>query len=441
MTRTTVIASLTIILSSAIGAALIRFIAPQLFGVPVDMQVVQLDKAIPPFFDSTLRSSDAHEPQLLINDPVVGVRGKPFLPAVHGFGPHDLLGFRNSGVPRIADVIVLGDSQTYGNNALLSQNWPTQLEELLANVSVYAMAIGSWSGPQYLMMMRKAFAFQPQAVVIAFYTGNDSLEAFRSAYSIESFADLQIDKTVSIDSLPNYPSVPQPKDIWRVALGADTTVAFNPKRRLLANDSNQPAARIGYEILKGIVGKIGALAQSSGVKTFVTIIPTKELAFHPLLLSKQITLSPVYEELIKAERSQIQKLKGTIDSASDVTYIDTMTPLQDAVSSSPMVYPLDPDGHPLVLGYTVIAQTVAEAIRSAVPVLEDGAYKVTVSDKERWYYLLRNGELWKFSSESSVQDSSWDEKPFIEVPHRQIARYQLSGIIDATNPDNFSPHQ
>src|SRR6267378_5616866 len=60
----------------------------------------------------------------LIADPVLGKRLAPFTRG------HDANGFRNDSVPQHADIVTLGDSQTWGVNAERQDAWPQQLSKL-----------------------------------------------------------------------------------------------------------------------------------------------------------------------------------------------------------------------------------------------------------------------------------------------------------------------
>jgi len=139
-----------------IGLVLIRWYAPHLLGVPIDLQKVAVSKELSPFFDGVFRAADYQSTDFLIQDPYV-VRAKPLFPAVVGAGPHDILGLRNLGVPNVVDIITIGDSQTYGNNAAMGKNWPSMLrlgvggEE--GNYSLYNIAIGAWGAVEYLELL------------------------------------------------------------------------------------------------------------------------------------------------------------------------------------------------------------------------------------------------------------------------------------------------
>ena len=44
-----ILASVAIILTTTVSLLLVRWLAPQLLGVPVDLQLVQTSKSLPPF--------------------------------------------------------------------------------------------------------------------------------------------------------------------------------------------------------------------------------------------------------------------------------------------------------------------------------------------------------------------------------------------------------
>ena len=100
------------LISLAAALLLIRWLAPGLLGIPVDLQLVQVGKKVPPFFEGVFRPEDYASKKFILQDPITGVRAHPFFPDMVIDGPTDLLGFRNRQVPNIADLIVIGDSQT-----------------------------------------------------------------------------------------------------------------------------------------------------------------------------------------------------------------------------------------------------------------------------------------------------------------------------------------
>ena len=126
--------SISVLVTLIASLGIIRWIAPDLLGVSSNLQLVQLDEKLPAFYEGVFRRDKENAGELLLNDPLTRVRARPFLHDMQplGYGPHDILGFRNYSVPRVADVVTIGDSQTYGNNAFLSGNWPSNLADRLA---------------------------------------------------------------------------------------------------------------------------------------------------------------------------------------------------------------------------------------------------------------------------------------------------------------------
>src|SRR5690606_32083127 len=153
----------SIILSLTIGIVGIYTFAPELIHGPNALKLVNSSKEVPPFFENIFRVSDL-KTEFLIDDPILK-RAKPFLPNFDVIGPHDLLGFRNESIPHIADIITIGDSMTYGNNANITQNWPSHLQHRLKlNSKLYNIALGGWGAIEYIEAFDKALYFQPRVI-------------------------------------------------------------------------------------------------------------------------------------------------------------------------------------------------------------------------------------------------------------------------------------
>ena len=98
---------------------------------------------------------------------------------------HDSRGFRNPEALEQADVVVVGDSQTWGVNVPQNRNWPSQLAEA-GKVSVYSMALGGWAPPQYAALLDDAIALHPKVFLMAIYFGNDFAESCSYVYQDNS---------------------------------------------------------------------------------------------------------------------------------------------------------------------------------------------------------------------------------------------------------------
>jgi hypothetical protein len=119
-----------------------------------------------------------------VPDEQLGFRPNPAFPG------HDSKGFRNPGVPASADVIAMGDSQTYGTGVEPDEAWPRQLEPMIGK-TVYSMAFGGCGPVNSLILWDEAIAFDPKIIIEAFYSGNDLVDVFNTVYNMDQFVELE----------------------------------------------------------------------------------------------------------------------------------------------------------------------------------------------------------------------------------------------------------
>lgn len=110
-----------------------------------------------------------------IPDARLGTRPNPAL------REHDSHGWRNAEHPARVDVVVIGDSQTYGSEVAREQAWPQRLAEQLGR-STYNLALGGYGPVQYLRLMDDALALDPRLVLIGLYAGNDLADAYNAVH-------------------------------------------------------------------------------------------------------------------------------------------------------------------------------------------------------------------------------------------------------------------
>lgn len=110
-------------------------------------------------------------PPRIINDPCIEVRPSPH------FFQHDRRGYRNREALRHADVVCLGDSQTYGLETPREAAFPQRLEAL-SGLAVYQIACGGWGPVHCLLLLDEAAALKPSLVIFGFYTGNDLFDSY-----------------------------------------------------------------------------------------------------------------------------------------------------------------------------------------------------------------------------------------------------------------------
>ncbi len=135
-----------------------------------------------------------------IRDERLGSRGNPALP------DHDADGYRNPVVLDQADVVVMGDSQTYGSEVGRHNAWPTLLGGNLG-IPVYNMAFGGWGAGQHYSIADQALAKEPRVLVVGIYAGND----FADAYAFATYRDAEALREGAPHDVAHYRAVDEAK--------------------------------------------------------------------------------------------------------------------------------------------------------------------------------------------------------------------------------------
>jgi hypothetical protein len=417
----------------AVALFLLRRYFPEYFpkkaGTAIDLRMVKAAETLPPFFTGIFR--DEITSALILNDPLLGIRARPFYGRFNlgQAGPHDAFGFRNLSIPAFADIVVFGDSQTYGNNAPLELNWPSALAGLLDHeFVVYNTATGGWGPAQYLAMARFALAFRPQLFIVAFYSGNDPLDAFRYVYNFDEFRDLRLFPEMSAKDLAAVVVRPGSAPVWRAILGHGEKLILQPHYRYLANDRNSKVAMAGWKILAECARRIGVMAAENRIQAVFTVIPTKELCFYEYLLAKQVALDPTYRKLIADERQNIAALRDFISVNRCGTYVDLVPALQELARSQKNIFPAHADGHPLANGYSGIAAALFPAVRSLLTERPaDGLYWLRGADRQANYFLLRNGEVWTIKDGPAAKKLGLDVSKAAVIDRFRLDRLRWRG--------------
>jgi hypothetical protein len=440
---------------------LLRWFAPQLLGIPVDLQLVRVAEEVPPFFDGVFRIADYKTKDFIIKDPYV-IRAKPLYPDVGNMGPNDILGFRNRFIPNVADIITIGDSQTYGNHTVLEKNWPSQLESSLANKSseLYSMAVGGWSAPEYYDIFYKSLVFDPRVVIVAFYTGNDPLESFMRVYGNKQWAFFRPNPNISASDAPKVKYPPPKSEWWKAVFNDGSITFFTPKVRHASN-RDHPAVHAGYAIMAEVARQISASAQKLNIKIVFAIIPTKELVYAKKIQGDGLAPPAEYLKLVRDEQKNLLSLASQIGQIPHTIYVDLLKPLQNAALKSTPLYPRS-DGHPLQTGHEVIAKALAPAIERLLPLRPQGGILLKYGPKQSHrifpesyiqietltqyvpkiidrIFLVRDNQLWRFSSLKVFTQNGWKVEYLRGVKPRDIANLSYAGIIHKVDPEKFGP--
>lgn len=431
-------AFLLLTLAAALG--ILRWLAPQLIGLPVDLRLVQTSEKLPPFYEGVFRQADYSTNDLLLSDPVTVTRGRPRFPELAGLGPHDLLGFRNRQVPIYADIVVIGDSQTYGNNVPLERNWPSRLKELLHGYQsvTYNMASGGWGGVQYLEMATKATTFQPRLMVVAFYTGNDPLESFLLAYQLDGFKDLRPILGLGPEDMPQVISPAPQEKLWRVAFDDGIETIFAPSLRLPANDDH-PVVRAGYGVMANAAREIRRVTAPFGISIIFTIIPTKEYVFAEKIRRAGIAPPPEFERLVTEESKRVREFTVALQSIPDSDYVDVTAPLSEAAVNGLPIYPGNENGHPVDAGYSVIAGAIAGAARGKLRETQVGLFTVPTREDAGPLFLVKPEGVFRVPGMEEALKNGWSSDQIQAVSYRGLAGLPRRGTLDVIDRKLFGP--
>jgi len=356
------------------------------------------------------KSSLVQDPGV-INDPVLVARYAPNAPG------HDARGFRNAQALSKAEVVAIGDSQTWGVNVLPADAWPQQLGRL-SGLSVYNMGVGSYGPDQYLMLTDQALQLSPQTIVIGLYPGNDLYDAYNLTYRNDAYADLRLAQPS--DELKHDTILARSQSFWseeknfhhsygrgslsglsiwvrehsaigrllnraRLWPGAadidyqidrewaraypehglvcedeNIRTVFTTAYRLTGLDLDDPRVVEGLRLTKVVLSRIRDKVQGRA-RLMVLMIPTKELVYSDLMKSHGVSNVTFSRDVEMERRSRADLMSWFHDNGIEA--IDALPQMQSAIARRQQIYPSTTESHPNSSGYGVIAGVVNDALR------------------------------------------------------------------------------
>lgn len=321
---------------------------------------------------------------------------------------HDALGFRNPAVPEHANVVAIGDSQTYGVNAVRDDSWPYQLGKLL-HQPVYNMALGGYGPLQYLYLAdQEARRLRPRLLLVAFYFGNDLIDASRAAHHMpywaewgtagpeplffaedqgagnaepeKRFAALRdwlsrhsvVYSMLRTTVLPRFAAweadrmakqaTPDRRMLWVDPSRNSVRTIFTPQLRLSTLDLRLPVVQEGLGITKRAFAALKTTARAQGAQLLVVLIPTKERAYCGYLRDSGASMPEAFLALCENEQRVKDELERAL-VAEQVAYVDVTGALEAKIKEHVQIYPKDSESHPQAAGYRAIANVVHDALR------------------------------------------------------------------------------
>lgn len=357
------------------------------------------------------------EPQVSrwVEDDVLGARPNPAYPG------HDARGFRNPEAWDRVEVVVLGDSQTYGSGVGMEEAWPSRLRAM-TGVRVYNMAYPSYGPLQESLLLEEALQLEPIVVVATLYAGNDLFDAFRHVYGGDWVPHLRSEDSAVVAEISRFeaeqPLVARAESSFRPPRGstlrslASRTATYallresrdilvgdawvtwlaraerepdrmrcleaggirtvlTPPYRLTGLELDDPRIGEGLRLTLDALERMSAACAERGVCFLVVGIPTKELV-HADLVDDVAEMGAAYVALLRNERELGARVAEFL-AAREIEYLDSRPALSGPLARGDATYRESTDGHPSPRGHEVLAAATAERLRAlGWIVAEDG---------------------------------------------------------------------
>lgn len=309
-------------------------------------------------------------------------------------GGSDAQGWRNPAELARADVLFVGDSQTFGFAVSVPETFCQQFAGL-AGATSYQMANGSYGPVQYRELVQRGVALQPKLVVVGFYFGNDLLdavdyaglegaEAVRSKgrryvvrdnpelrgrrspnltmagidWVLESSHLLDLGARVVKSRLQGGALDDQPGAVPFVHETASTV--FLPGYRRPAVDPGSDKVVEGLRVTQRCLRDIAAQCRSIGARCLVLWIPTKEHSYSEWLLGTP--LADQVQSLAKlhqAEKAVRERLSEVLASEG-LQVVDATAAIVAALQRGEAPWFATGDGHLNAVGHRVVAELLRE---------------------------------------------------------------------------------
>lgn len=285
---------------------------------------------------------------------------------------YDRNGFRNQQDPRLADVIVLGDSFIEG--------WGVTAPELVTSRlagDLHARVVNlgqSWYGPQQELevLRRYGLPLHPRACVWAFFEGNDleDVERYEKALPVWSELSrrnhsffLRSFTRNSLYALRRFirtklgedatGTLAYPSGLFHERDGRDVRIYFEYKSHRLSKKETVALGTLGR-----ILGKAGELCQGQGARLLVVFVPSKDRVY-----LDRTRFAANAEPLHWGRNDLPLRLEGLVRRVDPEADFLDLTPAFRARAARGEVLYFPQDSHWSPLGHTVAASAIAARLR------------------------------------------------------------------------------
>jgi len=339
---------------------------------------------------------------------------------------HDVRGFRNAANPEAADVVVIGDSQTWGINVRQDETWPSVLGRV-GKVSVYSMSLGGWGPLQYEILAEEALILKPRAVLVGIYFGNDIFDSCSHAYGTDAYpqyrrveasvaaalsdlharlkvaddqtrVDRALQRLTEMDGMARLwqrlarhslivqalmtqgllPAIPSVDELYEMADTAwaqehpevasvyswsNGSTVMTYGYRGVAVDLANACIRDGVRITRDVLDALKRLGDRTTTQIGIVFIPTKETVYAMADRSLWAHMPKGFEDLVHNETTIKEELLDHC-MRTHMVCIDAAIRLVEAAHKGIALYKADSDGHPIAEGYRQIAYAGQDALEA-----------------------------------------------------------------------------
>ncbi|HET7909271.1 MAG TPA: hypothetical protein VFL19_01070 [Nitrospira sp.] len=325
-----------------------------------------------------------------------------------------------------ADVVVIGDSQTWGINVTQKETWPSALMQV-GHVSVYSMSLGGWGPIQYEILAKDALILNPRAILVGLYLGNDIFDSCSHVYGTDAYPQYRradgnftealsalharlklMDDHTRIDRAHQrlaemgavakvwqklagrsvilqtlmargwVPAVPSVDELYEAAdvswaqaspeaaswyRGRGVSTVMTYGYRGAAVDLSNLCIRDGVRITREVLASLKDLSEKRDIRMGVVFIPTKEWVYAAADKDLRSHVTGEFANLFKNETSIKKELQEACVKI-ELVCVDAADILVPAAQKGAMLYKADSDGHPIAQGYRQIAYAGLQALET-----------------------------------------------------------------------------
>ena len=319
----------------------------------------------------------------------------------------------------MADIVVLGDSQSEGYSVARDHAWPQQLGASL-NTSVYNMAVAGYGPAEYRLLADEALALSPRVLIVGLYTGNDLANAWLRVWDDDHCPELKppLESDPAPRGLPPLDMATTPRGapdnrnavvaafedhcrlvglVRAVARLIDPPPALQPDQpdwpwddlrdearrqhdpdllmtlessvgrtlltpdfRLRVVDRTDGRIAEGFRLTRNAMRQLRDLGADRGATLLVALIPTKELVLAPF---SSASADSALAQLEAIEGRLLADLRLMLE-AERIPHVDLVTALRESATAGRFPYRNTDDGHPNVAGNAAIAAALQPAVRA-----------------------------------------------------------------------------